>query len=197
MAIEAIIARYGLAAIFGGAALEGETAVVTGGLLAHQRLLPFVGVALAGAAGSFCADQLFFQLGRRCRDDQRVRRTAGRPAFARALALLERHPIGFILGFRFLYGLRTVSPIAIGTSGVPVRSFAILNTLAAMAWAFIFTAIGYGFGHGIEFAFGRLRSIEHVAVAIGAVFAIIFVIALVLRGRRLTATGQPNARRPR
>jgi membrane protein DedA with SNARE-associated domain len=197
MAIEAISARYGLAAIFGGAALEGETALVAGGLLAHQRLLPFVGVALAGAAGSFCADQLFFQLGRRCRDDPRVRRRAGRPAFARVLALLERHPIGFILSCRFLYGLRTVSPIAIGTSGVPVRSFVILNTLAATGWAFVFTAIGYGFGHGIEFAFGRLRSIEHVAVAIGAIFAIMLVIAVVLRRRRLTAMGQPAARHPR
>jgi membrane protein DedA with SNARE-associated domain len=187
MAVETIIAHYGLAAVFAGAAIEGETAVTTGGLLAHQHLLPFLGVALAGAMGSFCADQLFFQLGRRYRDHPRVRRTAARPAFDRALAMFGRHPTGFILAFRFLYGLRIVSPIAIGTSNVPARNFIVLNALAAIVWAFAFTAIGYGFGHGIELAFGKLRSIEHVAAAAGVIVVMALAIAWVRR--RLTARG--------
>ena len=39
MTIEALVARYGVVAIFLGAGVEGEAAVVTGGVLAHQGLV--------------------------------------------------------------------------------------------------------------------------------------------------------------
>lgn len=39
--------------VLAGAALEGETAVLTGGVLAHQGLLPLAGAMAAGAIGSF------------------------------------------------------------------------------------------------------------------------------------------------
>jgi len=73
-----------------------------------------------------------------------------RPAFAKALVTLEHHPVLFIMGFRFLYGLRTISPIAIGTSHIRSQTFFLLNALAAIVWAVLFTGVGYGFGGGIE-----------------------------------------------
>jgi membrane protein DedA with SNARE-associated domain len=149
MSIESFISQYGLAAIFLGAAFEGETSVVTGGLLAHQHLLPLVGSAVAAVTGSFFADQLFFFAGRHYRDTKRVRRIAEKPAFAKALDTLDRHPTIFILGFRFLYGLRTISPIAIGTSHIPARTFVVLNAISALVWGVVFTAIGYVFGDGL------------------------------------------------
>jgi membrane protein DedA with SNARE-associated domain len=172
MAIETLIARFGLAAVFVGAGIEGETIVVTGGLLAHSGLLPLTGVAIAAAAGSFISDQLFFAIGRRFRDHPRVRRIEARPTFAKALALFERHPTAFVFGFRFLYGLRTVSPLAIGTSGIRARKFAALNIIAAIVWAALFTGIGYVFADGIERFFGKMKSVEHVAIAALAVAAI-------------------------
>lgn len=149
MSIESFISQYGLAAIFLGAAFEGETSVVTGGLLAHQHMLPLVGSAVAAVTGSFFADQLFFFAGRHYRDTKRVRRIAEKPAFAKALDTLDRHPTIFILGFRFLYGLRTISPIAIGTSHIPARTFVVLNAISALVWGVLFTGIGYVFGDGL------------------------------------------------
>ena len=116
LTIEALIARYGLAAIFIGAGIEGETSVLAGGLFAHEGMLSLPGAMIAAASGSFLADQAFFAAGRRFRDHRWVQRAQHKPAFAKALETLERHPIGFIFAFRFLYGLRTVSPIAIGTT---------------------------------------------------------------------------------
>ncbi|MCP4028856.1 MAG: DedA family protein, partial [Sphingomonas sp.] len=104
----------------------------------------------AAAAGSFVADQIFFALGRYFRDRPWVRRVRQRPLFERALALLERYPIGFIFAFRFLYGFRTVSPVAIGTTKVSVRLFVLVNLASAIVWGVVFTSIGYLFGHGFE-----------------------------------------------
>ena len=178
MSIETLVAQYGLIALFAGAGLEGETVVVTGGVLAHRDLVPLWGAAAAAAGGSFMADQIFFALGRRYRDHPRVRRVMARPAFARALSTLERHPVGFILAFRFLYGLRTVSPIAIGTSQLPFGRFAALNAVAAIAWASLFTGLGYAFGEGIEELAGRFT--PHLPTLLG-VAAGVAAIALILR----------------
>ena len=150
MSMEALLQHYGLAALFVGAAIEGETVVVGGGLLAHKGYVPLAGAMAAASAGSFVADQLFFLAGRRFRDHRWVRRVTEKPAFARALAALERYPIGFIFAFRFIYGLRTVSPVAIGTSRVDARTYLIVNVVAAIVWGVAFTAIGYAFGHQVE-----------------------------------------------
>ena len=197
MSIESFIAQYGLAAIFLGAAFEGETSVVTGGLLAHQHLLPLVGSAVAAVTGSFFADQLFFFAGRHYRDTKRVRRIAEKPAFAKALDTLDRHPTIFILGFRFLYGLRTISPIAIGTSHIPARTFGVLNAISALVWGVLFTGIGYVFGDGlIELVDKFMPKQKLVGVAIlVAVAALVIAGIRFWRGRhaRKAVAGQPRA----
>jgi membrane protein DedA with SNARE-associated domain len=187
MTIETAIARYGLLAVFVGAGVEGETAVVTGGFLAHQHLLPLGGVMIAACAGSMAADQALFFIGRHYRERPRVRAIASRPQFAKAWTMLERYPRRFIFLFRFLYGLRTISPIALGTSSVPAVIFLLLNLLAAIVWSIGATAIGYVFGHGIELIFGRLRHIEHVAAAVGALIAIALVTTWLVRRRTLNS----------
>ncbi|MEG3084536.1 DedA family protein [Sphingomonas sp. PB2P12] len=186
MSLESLISHYGLAAIFLGAAFEGETSVVTGGLLAHQHLLPLVGTAVAAVTGSIFADQLFFFVGRRYRDTPRVRRIADKPAFAKALDTLERHPTIFILGFRFLYGLRTISPIAIGTSHVPARTFMLLNAISALVWGVVFTGIGYIFGHSLIDVVDQIvprHKLLGVAVLAG-VAALVIAGLRIWRGRR-------------
>jgi membrane protein DedA with SNARE-associated domain len=196
MSIESFIAQYGLAAIFLGAAFEGETSVVTGGLLAHQHLLPLWGSAAAAVTGSFAADQLFFFAGRRYRDTKRVRRVAEKPAFAKALDTLERHPTVFILSFRFLYGLRTISPIAIGTSHVPARTFMLLNAISALVWGVVFTAIGYVFGDGLIELVDRIMPKQKLAgVAILVVVAALTITGVrYWRGRHARKAGAVQAR---
>ncbi|MBN8849268.1 MULTISPECIES: DedA family protein [unclassified Sphingomonas] len=166
MTIEAIVARYGLAALFLGAGLEGETVVVAGGLLAHRGLFPLAGAMAAAALGSFAADQLWFFVGRRFHDHRIVRRAREKPAFEKAIGFFERHPVGFIFTFRFIYGFRTVSPIAIGTTNVAARLFVAVNLVSAILWGIVFSSLGYLFGRGVERFMGRLRPDTHTLLAI-------------------------------
>ena len=199
MSIETFITDYGPAAIFLGAAFEGETSVVTGGLLAHQHLVSLWGSAVAAVTGSFFADQLFFLIGRRYRDTARVRRIAAKPAFARALRTLDRNPTAFILGFRFLYGLRTISPIAIGTSQVSARTFMLLNAVAAAVWGVLFTALGYIFGDGlIELADQVMpgQKLTALAILIGIAALAIAVIRFWRSRRARGSTNEPDTGTP-
>lgn len=161
MTLESLVRQYGLVALFVGSGLEGEAAVVAGGLLAHQGLFSLAGACVAASGGSFLADQLWFAIGRRSRDHRWVRRVREKRAFSRALGWLERHPKSFIFAFRFIYGMRTVSPIAIGTSNVPARLFGPINAVAAVAWGCTFSVVGYVFGREFEAFAGRLRPHGH------------------------------------
>ncbi|MBB5711984.1 DedA family protein [Sphingomonas xinjiangensis] len=168
--------------LFLGAGIEGETIVLIGGTMVHHGLLPFWPAAAAAAGGSFIADQLFFLLGRRFRDRPFVQRMQTRPAFVRALRIFERHPAMFVFAFRFLYGLRTVSPIAIGTTQLPARTFLFLNAAAAIVWGTVFVGLGYWFGEAIETAFGRVRDAGLVILPVlGAGGAIALIVYLLHR----------------
>lgn len=179
MTPELLVARYGLAALFAGAALEGEAAVIAGGLLAHQGLLSLPAAMATAAAGSFAADQAWFALGRRYRDHRWVRRAQATAAFGKAVRALERRPRRFIFAFRFVYGVRTVSPIAIGTTQVPRRLFTTLNAAAAIIWAILFSTIGYLFGNVFEQVAGRLRHDARLWWIIGALLVLGIVVGAI------------------
>jgi membrane protein DedA with SNARE-associated domain len=187
--LEAILTQYGLAALFLGAGIEGETVVVLGGVMVHRGLIAYPAAIAAAALGSFIADQIFFALGRRFRDHRYVRRAQQKAAFRRAIDVFERRPVLFVFGFRFLYGLRTVSPIAIGTTELPASRFMAINALAAMVWATVFVTLGYLFGQGIEAAFGRVRDVGHVLVPALAVLLLVGLVAH-LRHRRREVTAR-------
>ena len=177
---EALLARYGLLAIFVGAGIEGEAVVLAGGVLAGRGLVPLWAAMLAATLGSTLVDQLWFWAGTRFRDRPWIVRMRAKPVFARALDLLVRYPTGFILSFRFIYGMRTVSPVALAVSGVSARRFVPLNLLAAAIWAPLFTWLGYRFGK-VAFAVVR-RYAPFAAIAI-AVVALAVVIVAVRRSR--------------
>lgn len=177
------IIDYGLWAVLGGTFLEGESVVVLAGFLAHQRLQHLPSVMLCAFAGSFLADQLLFHLGRRYREHRYVRRIREKPAFEKALSAIDRYPHGFILSLRFLYGLRTVGPVALGVSQVPPLRFLVLNAIAAAIWAACFSLLGYAFGQTIESLLGRLHGVE-TKLAIAAAIGVAIWLAYRVFGRR-------------
>lgn len=186
--LEGLIAKYGLFAVLVGSGIEGETVAFLGGLSAHRHLLPFWGVACAAAIGSFIADQLFFFLGRRASGSPRVQRLTSKHAAQKVKALLERHPTGFILAFRFIYGMRTISPVVIGLSSVAARKFVMLNGLAALVWGIVISGAGYLFSGVIEALLGRLQLNIHlfigllIAVGLGGIL-------MILSWRKMNAAG--------
>jgi membrane protein DedA with SNARE-associated domain len=126
---------------------------------------------------------MWFFAGRYAAQWSVVRRLMEKPALARATQLLERYPTGFIFAFRFLVGLRTISPVVIGTTRISTRKFLVLNAAAALVWGQLFTALGYIFGHAIQQALGNLPIHRHLLIALGAA-AVIAAAALAFRRMR-------------
>lgn len=172
------LAALGPIAIALGAAFEGQTAVIAGGVMARQQILSPAVVVLAAALGSGIVDYLLFVLGRSFRHTRWVRKVSAKPAFDKALALIERYPAGFILSFRFLFGLRAAGPVAVGVSAVSTRKFAVLNAIAAGVWAGAFVALGYAFGPVVMSILERLFAHAAPVAAGAAVVAVIIGVAV-------------------
>jgi len=178
------VEAYGLFAIVVGTLFEGETILVLGGLAAHRGYLPLSSVFVAGFIGSWVGDQIYFHLGRRHGASFLAHRGSWRTRVARAQRILERHHIVFILGFRFFYGLRTVSPLALGLSNVPAGRFLALNTVSALIWSVSIGLLGYSVGEAAELLLGRVQELEvWIFLGIAAVGAVLWCIHFIRRRR--------------
>ncbi|HYD31396.1 MAG TPA: DedA family protein, partial [Azospirillaceae bacterium] len=133
-------------AAFLWAFFEGETFVIFGGMGARLGIIDLYWLIASVWIGSFLGDQLWFWLGRKWGTRALARFPAAATRSAKALGCLEKYGVGFILVFRFLYGIRNVASVAVGTTSMPWLKFMFWNFLAAGLWAFSFAGAGYLFG---------------------------------------------------
>lgn len=158
--MEAYIEHFGYLAVLLGTFLEGETVLVLAGFAAHRGYLSLPLVISSAFAGTVLGDQLFYYLGRKHGQAVLRRRPAWHARVEKSRKLVARHQVLIILGFRFLYGLRTVTPFTLGISGVPRSVFVPLNILGALIWSITVGCAGYVFGQALESLFGRLKHVE-------------------------------------
>jgi membrane protein DedA with SNARE-associated domain len=191
MSLEELLASYGYVVLLLGTFLEGETVLVIAGFLAHRGYLELWLVIAVAFLGTFLGDQLFFYIGRLKGGDVLDRRPAWKAKSSRVLALLKQHQLWLILGFRFLYGLRTVTPFLIGLSGVAPFRFFLLNGIGALAWAIVVGVLGYFLGHAVEVVLGEVKRYELWIIALVALLGACIWLAQWFKRKRRGAPDTP------
>jgi len=154
--------------------LEGETIILFAGFAAAQGLVDPLLLLTFAWLGSFSGDQCYFWLGRRFGVRLLDRFPRFRHGVDAALHWLERYDTGFILSFRFIYGVRNFSSFALGVSHVHWRRFMILNFIAAALWAALFVGAGYLCGHTLGHMLGE------VAQRFSQTLLVLFALALIV-----------------
>lgn len=191
------IQNYGYVAILIGTFLEGETIVILGGFAAHLGLLDLQWVIISAFAGSFSGDQLYFYIGRHYGPRILAKRLSWQVGAEKVYKHLHRHQNFLILTFRFYYGLRNVTPFALGASQVSRLRFFVLNLTGAIIWAISFGFIGYLFGEAFGLFIDDFRRYEHYVLAALIVVGIaIWAITLVRHRRRSRAKLKAEQPRP-
>ena len=169
-----LLQNYGYWALLIGTFLEGETIVIIAGLLAQQGYLSPVLIALCAFVGSCTSDQLMFALGRWKGIAIIQRFPKLERNVCKASLLLAKYETALILGFRFIYGVRNVTPILMGVSRVNYAKFVILNIIGAIVWAISFTAGGYFFGELLTTVMDKNPNAKYWAMGILATLIIVF-----------------------
>jgi len=160
MDLQQIISDYGYLALFILTFLEGETVLVIAGFLAFQGKLELPLVIITAFLGTFAGDQTFFYLGRFKGIAFLEKRPLWHSKTDKVFDMLSRHQMKVVLGFRFLYGIRNVTPFVIGASRMNPFKFFVLNFLGALVWAAAVGYLGYQFGHLAEAMMGRIQKYE-------------------------------------
>jgi membrane protein DedA with SNARE-associated domain len=158
------IATYGYLAVFAGTLFEGETILLLGGFAAHRGHLSLPVVIAVAFAGSLLGDQTMFWVGHRYGKRLVKRWPSLERRIERVRPLLDRFGNVVALFFRFLYGLRNVTPMAMAIGGFAPRRFVLLNTIGAALWAAGVGTVGYLLGAAAELALPRAHHFEMVAL---------------------------------
>lgn len=181
-----LLNTYGYWAILLGTFLEGETIVVLAGMLVANGNMSFSGVVGCALTGSLLSDQLMFCLGKYKGNAILSHFPKLNSKKDKALQLLLKYDTLLIIGFRFVYGMRNITPIILGTSGITFRRFLIFNLVGAICWSILFTAGGYYFGHAMLKAFELFgKSIFHIIIIPAALLLIGYVSFKVWKKRKI------------
>ena len=171
-----------------GAPVPGETALITGGVLAHRGEFSIELVIAVAALGGIVGDNLGFYIGR-----TGGRRLLERPGFledhrravlARGEPFFARHgPKAVFLG-RWTAGLRIAAAWLAGINHMRWPTFLFWNALGAVAWATSVGLLAYFLGPTAEHVF------KTVGLA-GVGLAVLVVLGVVLWRRH--AAREPSS----
>ena len=201
-----LIHTYGLVAVFGAVALQavgapvpGTTALIVAALYAADAHgLPIAGVIAVAVAGAVCGtcagfligrlggEALLLRLGRVIRQPparvQRVRRE------------FARHGAAWLVFGRFISGVRNITGLVAGASGMPFARFLAFSVFAAVAWASINGLEYYWFGRALLAAPTWLQI---VLVVFGLAMTVLTFRTLRRRAlRRLSESGERDGDEP-
>ncbi|MDR0552883.1 MAG: VTT domain-containing protein [Holosporales bacterium] len=138
------VKNWGYIAVLLGAMIEGESIVLTASALAAGGFLSIYKVFWISLFATVFADQVLFWCGYKLGTDWLVKRFPKlEKARERGFSLLKRMDVFFIFVFRFIYGIRIISPIVIGSAHIKPSRFAIYNAISGFFWALVICSIGY------------------------------------------------------
>ncbi len=144
-----LMKEYGYIILFVWSILEGESGLVMAGLLsATGDMNLYLSIFIAGLGG-FAGDQMYFYIGRYNKKYVHRKFKSQRRKFALAHLLLKKYGWPIIFAQRYMYGMRTVIPIAIGLTRYNAKTFAFINLLSAWCWGAITIVPVWYFGEEI------------------------------------------------
>jgi membrane protein DedA with SNARE-associated domain len=176
VSFEHLILRYGLAAVFVGAAVEGDLTLILAGVAAHLGYFSYPTALAASVLGGFLGDLSWYGLGRlrgpQFRAGRLYRRVGHRiEILARRLGAAE------LIASRFVYGTKAASMVFWGLHGMSLPRFLLVDAVGCVLGSLVFTGLGYAVSGSATVLLGRVRRVERWllgAVMVGAV--LVFVI---------------------
>jgi membrane protein DedA with SNARE-associated domain len=123
--------------------------LIMAGIFSHMGDMSLPISIAVGGFGGFIGDQIYFYIGRFNKRYIHNKLRSQRRKFAIAHLLLKKYGWPVIFVQRYMYGMRTVIPMAIGLTQYSSRQFAFINFISAIFWASITIIPAYYYGEDI------------------------------------------------
>ncbi|MEK8090255.1 DedA family protein [Thermithiobacillus plumbiphilus] len=152
--------QHGYLLLFLGVLAEGEAILALAGALAHAGHMDLIKVILTAWVASSIVEQGLFLVGhhygpRLLERFPRLQRNA-----PKARQVIARYGDLAAVLFRFMYGVRTVAVLLLGSQGYPRLRFAIINLPASLLWSAVIAGLGYLFSASLKLLLSRIQHAE-------------------------------------
>lgn len=145
-----LLIHYKYWVVIAGALIEGEVILMLAGGAAYHGYLSLPWVMMIAFIGAVIHDHLLFFLGRHVGSKIIYKYPSLHNKAVRISDFMHKYDRWFIMSFRFIYGVRTVTPLIVGTTSIALRRYSLLVTTSALIWAIIVAYLGYTFAIAIE-----------------------------------------------
>lgn len=162
---------WGYVILFFWGILEGELGLIFAGLAVHDGKMTMLLAIFIAGLGGFVGDQIYFYVGRFNRRMIQEEFASQRRKFALAHLLLKKYGWPIIFLQRYMYGMRTIIPMSIGTTRYSALKFAVINLLSAWVWASITIVLTWIFGEEIFIVLDWFRSHPYLLIPLAIVIA--------------------------
>ena len=186
--MQELLSQWGYWLMLFGALIEGEVFLIAGGIAAHNGIFHPIGLIALAIVGSMIHDHIFFYIGRFTRFEVLLwsykKKLSSYRRFKKkinkGLGLFDKYGVILVIGFRFMYGLRTIVPTIVGLSPISKIRFCFLDLIGATLWSCIFVLGGYYFGGAVTSMFKKIHDKLNLSWPILILIAVISVVAIML-----------------
>ncbi|KIM11491.1 MAG: membrane protein [Sulfuricurvum sp. PC08-66] len=132
--VNASLATYGYIALFLYSFGGGYVGIVAAGILSYLGEMNIVISIIVATTANFLGDTMLFYMGRYNKPMLNPYLIKHRRKFALSHILIKRFGDAIIVFQKYIYGVKTLVPIAIGITKYPFGRFTIINALASILW---------------------------------------------------------------
>ena len=160
--------------------LNSAVVAIMGGVAAHADHLSIIDVILILTIGSKFFMQLYFHLGRR--GGYLIKHKLSKNSKMEKILNLDNKGLYiYILFYRFLPGLRTVSPFIIGMTRLSNLKFIFIDTIGALIWGITLSLVGYLCGEMAMRLFDDVDHYENIAYIFVFALCVTFLTIYLIR----------------
>ena len=165
---------------FFGIFLEGELILLSGVIAAHQGLMNIWFVIGLTITATILSDVLYYNLGK-----HKAEKWLSKSRFAQKYENVKKrlisHRTKMLYTYRFLYGMRIITPFVLGTEQIPIITFLKYSIISTVIWCLVFVGLGYVFGEVIINNLKHIQKIEYYIIGSLIIIAVIFLIIKLIK----------------
>ncbi|RAZ45263.1 DedA family protein [Campylobacter hyointestinalis] len=144
------LSTYGYIILFFYSLGGGMVAIIAAGLLSYiGKLDLWVCISIAAIA-NFIGDMILFYLGRYNKSSILPYFKSHKRKLALAQILFKRYGDKIIFIKKYIYGLKTLVPIAIGITKYSINKFIVINAICSVVWAVSLGILSYKAGDFLQ-----------------------------------------------
>ncbi len=164
--MEELIRDFGYIILFAYSFGGGFVALVVAAILSYGgELNIFITIIVAGTA-NFIGDQFLFTIARKNKAQAKKMMQKHRRKIAMSHLLMRKYGTWVIFFQKYIYGIKTLIPLAMGLTKYDYKKFIFFNALATTLWALIVGVSSYMLG---ELVYTYIEEFKTYGLAIVAI----------------------------